>query len=478
MKPMMIRITTIILIFLLSVVCISSKQPPTTSAIAEQRAKEIIQMINSGNRSVVRAYIRQNFTPAALKEQRLEAWVNSISGLYDFTRGLELESVKESKPNSVKALARAKLTGLWRQLTIELEPDSSHLVKTLDWGAFPTPADKLPANKLTEKEIVRELDAFMQKIVQADVFSGIVLLAKDKRILYKKVFGQANKDFGIPNRLDTKFGLGSLNKMFTSVAIAQLVEQGRLSYDDQLSKFVPDFPNKEAAEKIKIKHLLTHTSGLGDYSVKASRQGARTIDEFMKLIKSYNLAFEPGTDQSYSNAAFLVLGKVIEQVTGRSYYDYVRENVYQRAGMINTDVYDLDLVNKNLAAGYEKEYSDQGIIFRNNVCDVGYGSPAGGGFSTADDMLNFSIALRTGKLVGNDYVKVILSPKPELKSSTYGYGINVLKGIAGHSGGDTGVNTNFEMFLNEGYTIVILSNYGGAMQQVNRKIRDLLLGGK
>lgn len=202
------------------------------------------------------------------------------------------------------------------------------------------------------------------------------------------------------------------------------------------------------------------------------------MDDFLKLAKEEKLAFEPGTDQAYSNTAFIVLGKVIEKVTGQSYYDYVRENIYKRAGMMNTDAFDLDLVNKNLAVGYEKDYTDKGIVFSNNICMVGHGGPAGGGFSTAEDLLRFTTALRAGKLVGSNYVQVILSPKPELKSPTYGYGFNILNGIAGHSGGDTGANTNLEMFLDDDYTSIILSNYGGAMRQINFKIRDLLLAGK
>ncbi|HEY6190443.1 MAG TPA: serine hydrolase domain-containing protein [Pyrinomonadaceae bacterium] len=435
-------------------------------------------MINSGDRRAARSYIDQNYTASALKEESLEDRVDTISLLHDMTRGVELQSVKEPKPNSVSALVTSKLTGQWRELIIELETEPSHMIKGFDSVIRPTPVGKLPNKKLSEKEVVRELDAFMQQLARADIFSGTVLLAKDGRILFSKAYGEANKDFGIPNRTDTKFNLASLNKMFTSVAIAQLVEQGKLSYEDTLSKYMPDFPNKEAAEKIKIKHLLTHTSGLGSYSIEASRKGARTVDEFLKLITDYKPAFEPGTDQSYSNAAFLMLGKVIEKVTGGSYYDYVRENVYKRAGMMNTDAYDLDLVNKNLAVGYEKDYTDKGIVFRNNICEVGHGGPAGGGFSTTEDLFRFANALLAGKLVGNNYVQIILSPKPELKSPTYGYGFNIYNGIAGHSGGDTGANANLEMHLGDGYTSVILTNYGGAMRQVEFKIQDLLRAGK
>lgn len=217
---------------------------------------------------------------------------------------------------------------------------------------------------------------------------------------------------------------------------------------------------------------------MGSYSVKASRQSVRTVDDFLKLGKDDKLAFEPGTNQKYSNNAFLILGKVIEKASGQSYFDYVRENIYRRAGMTNTDAYDLDLVNKNLAIGYEKEYTDDGIVFRNNICEVGAGGPAGGGFSTAEDLLRFAIALRSGKLIGNEYVKMVLSPKPEINSPTYGYGFVVLNEVAGHAGGDTGAQSNLEMFLDDGYTTIVLTNYGSAMRPVSTKMKSLILAGK
>src|SRR5262249_55537043 len=208
--------------------------------------------------------------------------------------------------------------------------------------------DAKPAPRLTEDQIAGELDAFVSKLAGADVFSGAVLFAKDGRVIYKKAFGTANKDFNAPNRVDTKFNLGSMNKMFTSVAIAQLVERGKLSFDDPLSKFLPDFPSKEAAEKIKIKHLLSHTAGLGSYFnnkfMESSRARFRTVNDFMELAKEEKLQFEPGSKWSYSNTGMLVLGAVIEKATGQNYYDYIRENIYKPAGMINSDCYELDRV--------------------------------------------------------------------------------------------------------------------------------------
>jgi CubicO group peptidase (beta-lactamase class C family) len=140
---------------------------------------------------------------------------------------------------------------------------------------------------MTDDLIAQELDAYLHELSGRDAFSGAVLLARNWQPIYQKAFGLANKDFEVPNRIDTRFNIASMNKMFTAVAIAQLVERGELSFDDQLSKYIPEFPNREAAEKIRIKHLLSHTSGLGTLFTKRyyrlSRELFRTIDSLMQL---------------------------------------------------------------------------------------------------------------------------------------------------------------------------------------------------
>ena len=177
----------------------------------------------------------------------------------------------------------------------------------------------------------------------------------------------------------------------------------------------------------------------------------------------------------------LVLGKVIEKVTGQSYFDYIRENIYRPAGMTNSDSYELDKVNPNLAVGYEKEYADDGIHFSNNIFQhVMRGGPAGGGYSTVDDLFKFDVALRSGKLVGQEMVKTLLSAKPELNSPDYGYGFQIDKelSIAGHGGGFPGISSNLDMFLSNGYTAAVMSNYGFAAIPVSQKIRELVMAGQ
>jgi CubicO group peptidase (beta-lactamase class C family) len=273
--------------------------------------------------------------------------------------------------------------------------------------------------------------------------------------------------------------------MRRSCAIAQLVEQGKMSFDDPLSNFLPDFPDESSAKKIRIKHLLTHTSGLGSYFTEeffnASRARFRTVDDMMKLVKGDSIQFQPGTRWAYSNTGMLVLGKVIEKVTGESYFDYVRKNIYEPAGMVNTDCYELDRVVPNLALGYEKEYTENGIEFRNNLFEhVIRGGPAGGGYSTVEDLLKFDTALRSNQLVGPTYVKLLLSPKLELNSPRYGYGFSIdpERKIAGHSGGFTGISSNLDMFIKNEYTAIVLSNYSGASEPVTEKIRELILSGR
>ncbi|MCI0525238.1 MAG: beta-lactamase family protein, partial [Acidobacteria bacterium] len=454
---------------------------PSTSADnpAVRRARELAQVINAGKLAEARKYIRENYAPGFLNIP-MDRHLNFIARIHDQTRGVEFQRVQEEKPGEATVVLTNKLTGGLEGLFVRVEPESPHRISGLGLRRVKPPADAKNAAKLTDEQMARELDAFLGRLAGAAVFSGAALLARDGKVIYKKAFGVANMDFNAPNRIDTKFNLGSMNKMFTSVAIAQLVERGKLSFDDPLARFLPEFPSKEAAEKIRIKHLLCHTAGLGSYFNKkfmeASRARFRTTGDFLELAKDEKLAFEPGTRWSYSNTGMLVLGAVIEKAAGQSYYDYIRENIYKPAGMINSDCYDLDRVNPNLAVGYEKDYTDDGVRFRNNIFShVIRGGAAGGGYSTVEDLMRFDVALRSNKLVGAEYVKLLLSPKPELKSPDYGYGFQIDREnrIAGHGGGFEGISSNLDMFLNSGYTAVVLSNYGGASFPVLEKMREL-----
>jgi CubicO group peptidase (beta-lactamase class C family) len=325
------------------------------------------------------------------------------------------------------------------------------------------------------------MDALLGELVASDRFSGAVMLVRNGQVVYQAVHGEANKDFSAPNTIDTKFNLGSMNKMFTAVAVAQLVERGVLSYDDPLSKFLPDFPDAESAKKIQIKHLLSHTAGLGSYFnqrfMESSRASFRSVSELMTLAEGETLQFEPGTQWSYSNTGFLVLGRVIEVVTGQDYHDFIRENVTGPAGMSSTDAYELDHVNANLAVGYDLQDGPDGQPeWRNNIFQhVIKGGPAGGGYSTVGDLVRFAQALRDGTLVSPATLHLLTTAKPEIASTQYGYGFGVSEdGSVGHSGGFTGINSGLVFWPEGEWTIAVMSNYSGGAQPVVARARRLI----
>jgi CubicO group peptidase (beta-lactamase class C family) len=258
------------------------------------------------------------------------------------------------------------------------------------------------------------------------------------------------------------------------------VQRGQLSLDDTLDKYVSaDWLPGEITGQIKIKHLLTHTSGLGSYFndkfAQSSRALFRNLDDYRPLIAGSTLAFEPGTDWQYSNTGMFLLGVVIEKATGQSYFDYVRQSIYKPAGMINTDCYEMDKPVPNLAIGYSKE----GSTWTNNLYKhVIRGGPAGGGFSTVEDLFKFAQVLRGRKLLNPQYTEMVWSAKPELNSPDYGFGFKVSTGpggrIVGHGGGFPGINSSLDVFLDSGYTAVVMSNQDHGAEPVRNKIREWL----
>jgi CubicO group peptidase (beta-lactamase class C family) len=450
-------------------------QSPTT-----RRAREVVAVINAATPAAIRAFVDSAFDDQ-MRGLPMRAHIDFFMNQREQSGGLEWVDVQDEKPGETTALLKRKLTGELTAILVRTNAAAPYRIGGIG-GRPPRPKVAQAAPRITtDAELTAALGDYVNTLARADLFSGTVFLAKDGRRLYGMAFGEANKDFGVPNAVDTKFNLGSMNKMFTAVTIAQLVEQGKLSYEDPLSKFV-DFPNADAAKKIRIKHLLSHTSGLGSYFNeefdRTSRAKYRTVDEMLTLAKNETLAFEPGARWSYSNTGMLVLGKVIEVVTKQDYFTYVREHLYKPARMMNTDAYQLDEVNKNLAVGYQREFTDDGTKrFKNNIfMHVIRGGPAGGGYSTAEDLVRFAEALKSGGLVSAATFELLTTPKPDVNSPDYGYGFGVSSqtGIVGHSGGFPGISSNLDIFKGTGYVAVVMSNYGGASQPVVEKIRTLV----
>lgn len=444
---------------------------------AGRRLREVVRLIDAPGADAVRAYVRSAYADAFRGFAPMEMHVAYYYRLHDQTRGVELVGIQESTPTKAVALLRARLTGEPIALGVEVEPGAAHRIVRLG-QEVPRPLAGASAAPATDAARVRELGAFLDRLGGADVFSGVVVLAKDGEVLLRRAYGEADKDFGVAIDTATRFDLASVGKMFTAVAVAQLVERGRLSWDDPLARYLPDFPTPEAARRIRIAHLVSHTAGLPLFGSKyeAGRTSARSVDAMLAWGAGDTLLFEPGTRWQYSNLGMIALGAVIERVTGQSYYDYVREHVFEPAGMTATAFDELDRVAPRLATGYEKEYADAGTRYRTNLlARMGRGGPAGGAVSTVGDLLRFAAALRAGKLVRPATLALLTTPKPELGSPDYAYGFETYReGVYGHGGTFPGVSASVEIYRETGYVLVVLSNYGGAVAPVLRKAWALL----
>src|SRR4051812_30804118 len=194
----------------------------------------------------------------------------------------------------------------------------------------------------------------VQERMAAQQFSGAVLVARNASSLFELASGEADKEAHRPNTTNTKFRFGSMGKMFTSVAIAQLVEAGKVQFEDPLSRYLPDYPSKDVA-RVTIEQLLTHTAGTGDIfgpEFAAHRDELKEMKDYVSLYSSRGVMFAPGSRHEYSNYGYILLGRVIEIASGESYYDYVRKNIFVPAGMHDTDNEPESSHIANLAVAY------------------------------------------------------------------------------------------------------------------------------
>jgi CubicO group peptidase (beta-lactamase class C family) len=295
----------------------------------------------------------------------------------------------------------------------------------------------------------------------------VVVIARAGKPVFSRAYGFADRGRKIPNTLSTPFLVASVSKLFTGLAIGQLVEQGKLSYDDPLSKFLPDFPDRESAKKIKIKHLLSHTAGLGDYTATKAYYGSLdrlvTVQALLDVADREPLKFEPGTNWDYSNTGFAVLGRIIEIVTGEEYYDYVKKNVFARAGMKSAS---FPLMPRNgvatvpMALPYDVAFDGERLYHANKLgVHHRRGGPVGNGVVSALDLVKAANAFHMGRIVKPETFRLHSSPKLELGAENYGYGFSKQEfGLIGHAGGTWGVCARFGELSGTPYTLVVLSN--------------------
>ena len=322
----------------------------------------------------------------------------------------------------------------------------------------PAGAQSARPSPISQEELVGRLSRSVDSIAKAGRFSGVVVLAKNGVPAFQRAYGMADRERNIANNVETAFNLGSINKVFTQIAILQLRAAGKLDPDSTLARYWPDYPNREVARRVTIRQLMRHTSGIGgdifDSPPGGTRHDVRSLKDYLALFVNEPPQFEPGTRNAYSNAGYVVLGLLIERLSGQDYYAYVRDHILEPAGMTRTGSFFVDSLPLNTAIGYTtgRENALPGAPLHPNTQELpGRGSSAGGGYSTAQDLLKFLKALRENRIPN---------------------GLPAGLGIAGGSGGINGV---VEGALPGSYDLVVLANLDPpAAERVARMTREWL----
>ena len=443
-------------------------------------ANHLFEAMNSHHYSQIRAFTAATLAEPTLQRIGLEMYAGYLAAESHFHGSFDLlsASVLEVNEGVVAAEVYVQSANTQMPYRIELSYTDSFPQKITRIRIRAHTDDSQFKVKPTVTEAMAQLAAYVDFLAAKDVFSGSVLIAQGDEVLLRKAVGMASKRFNAPVNLDTRFNLGSMNKMFTSVAILQLVESGKLKLTDKLIDILPLKRHDTLLAQVEIQHLLSHTSGVGALNCPVGDDSV-SADKALCLnsLADIELNFTPGTQYRYSNEGMYILGLVLEQLTGQSYYQVVRDNVFAKAGMNLTESLDLQFPVENAAIGYSFDgLHDQ---WRNNLfIHDKKGGPAGGGYSTVTDLFRFSRALQQYQLLGKSLTQLAMTPKTEFGAQNYGFGFIVWdrngKPVVGHNGSFPGVSSQMEMYQDTEYTLIVLSNHSFGADPVLAKARQLL----
>lgn len=434
--------------------------------LERRRAEGFLAAVAAGDAEALAATLGESFSPKLLERRDEARWLDMARQLTARHVGLQVESMDAGEPHHIEATtsdARSRVL-----FTFDFEPEPPHRIAGLGLDMLddgPRGPELPPAqipDGAGEGEIAKTLGDWFAELARQDLFSGTALVAHDGKAFFTTVYGLASRSFNVPNRIDTRFDLGSINKDFTKVAVGQLAAQGKLSLDDTIAQHLPDYPNSEVAAKVTVRQLLNHTSGLGDIFnekfFRSSRALYRQPRDFFPVFADEPLQFEPGSDQSYSNAGYMVLGEIIHAASGQEYAEYVIEHVFAPAGMTDTGFFAHDEPVPNVAVGYTRwrpEGPDGDL--RNNLFSLPIrGNSAGSAQSTVEDLLRFDNALRGHRLLSPAWTAWYFDG-PEPRPGADEPKAERVHGHLGIAGGAPGVNAVLE---SDGtVTLIVLSNY-------------------
>ena len=447
------KVAAVLFLGLLFVVPTCKAQTELPNTPAGNQARGWLDSFNAGDAEKHKEFLRKN-APSRLERADREM------GFREMTGGFDLKKVEESAPTKIVALVQERASDQFARLTIEVDAAEPHQITRFALqGTARPPEFALP--HVSEGELLTQLKKKLDE-AGADRFSGVALVAKNGKTVFAQAYGMSDREKKTANSLKTRFRLGSMNKMFTAVATLQLVQSGKLDLKAPFGKYLTDYPNKDLASKVTIEQLLSHTGGTGDIfgpEFQKNRLELKTLQDYVKLYGNRGPQFEPGSRWAYSNYGFLLLGALIEKVSGQSYYDYVRDQIFKPAGMTATASEPEDQMVADRSIGYTRVTGS----FGPNTDTLPYrGTSAGGGYSTGEDLLKFATALQAHKLLNAEYTEMLTTGKVDTPGGKYAYGFgdSIYNGTRcfGHGGGAPGMNGELRICPGPGYVVAVLAN--------------------
>lgn len=453
---------------------------------AGQRTGEFLAAYNAGDSASLLRLAERSYEAGALSSAGgPEGVVRRFMEMHALYGPAALDSVVAASPHQLEAWLRGTRTSAWTMVRLSTDSAAPHGITRISIGrgfSPPFAASRLPRG-LTAEAIGRRIDADVERMTAAGYFSGAVMVTRNDSVLLSRGYGYADERRALPIRPDTRFRIASLGKMFTAVAVLQLVDAGRLSMDDTVARVLPGVVDR-VASRITIRHLLTHSSGLGELgpALDSVMSAAPSATEIARHFADTTLAFEPGTRWEYSNRGYVLLGAIIERVTGQNYYEYVRDRVFIPAGMTSTSFEAPAGTATPLSffrALRDSEFHTQRAPVV-SALDDRRGNPAGGAVSTVGDLTRFVRALDSGVLLRSETAarmtrNALVGPE----TRPWGLGVEVGgEGVSaewGHHGGSVGVSARLIVLPGRRATIVVLSNFDTAATIAGDGIRDLLM---
>ena len=431
-------------------------QRPSTVAVV-RLVDEWVETINSADDAT---YLRFVEARGPRMDQGPKSWL----AMRDFLRGMKVCGVKSAKADAVELWVfdpNLDTYGTWL-----FKPASTALDKTRFVGGSFTdelPPGVVPPPKLTLPALAQAIDERAASAAAKDQFSGAILLAQRGRVLLQKAYGLADRSVRKPNTLDTQFRFGSMGKLFTAVAIMQLVEEGKIDLQAPVGRYLTNYPNQDIATRVTVAHLLSHTGGVGDIfgpEFDRSKQSLRTTKNYIDLFGARAPEFAPGSRRAYSNYGFILLGRIVEEVSGLGYDDYIQRNIFTPLGMSSTGNRPESEILPRRAVGYTG--SGAGLKSAADTFPAN-GTAAGGGYSTVGDFNRFMEGVTSYRLLRRETLQELIdggvkTADGQVAAFDFGETVPVAGRWIGHAGGAPGMAGTLQHYLKSGVTLIILAN--------------------